>query len=61
MGGEGKNGTREVAKMIRATKISHRNRLAIDFNEHRSAIRPNRVQFVSYVSMLIQTIMYNHY
>ena len=58
MDGEGKKGTRGATKMIGLTKVSHRNHLEIQFNECGNAIVPNRVQFVSYVRLMIQIIMF---
>ena len=57
MGGEGNKGTRRVTNMAGLTKLSHQNHLEIEFNECGSAIRPNISQFVSYIGMMIQTIM----
>ena len=57
MGGDEKNGTRGATKMIGLTKSSNRNLLDIQFNEVGNPIGPNIVEFVSYVCMMIQTIM----
>ena len=58
MSGEEKKGTRGVTKITSLMILSHLNRLAIDFDKRENAIRPNKAQFINYVSMLIQTIMY---
>ena len=57
MGGEGKKSTRGATKMTTLTRLSHRNRLPIQFEELGNSIGPNKVPFTSYVGMLIQTIM----
>ena len=46
-----------MTKMTGLTKSSHRNRLDIQFDEVGNPIGPNRGQFVSYLGMMIQTIM----
>ena len=57
MGGEGKKGTLGETKMTGLIKFSHRNHLDIQFNKVGNPIEPNRAQFVSYVGIMIQTIM----
>ena len=57
MGGEGKKGTRSATKMTGLTKSSLRNHLDIQFNEVGNPIGPNKIQFVSYIGIMIQIIM----
>ena len=57
MGGEGKKGTQDVTKMTGLTKSIHQNHFDIQFNKLGNLIGPNRIQFVSYVGTMIQTIM----
>ena len=59
MSKEGKSkGTRGATKMTGLTKSSHRNRLPIQFDGVGNPIGPNRVQFVSYVGMLLFKLLY---
>ena len=57
MGGERKKSTRGAIKMNGLSKSSHRNCLDIQFDEVGNPIGLNRAQFVSYLGMMIQTIM----
>ena len=57
MGREGKKGIWGATKMTGLTKSTHWNHLEIQFDEVGNPIGPNRAQFVTYLGMMIQTIM----
>ena len=57
MGGEGNKGIGGATKMIGLIKLSHQNLLEIEFNERGSSIGQNGAVFVTYVGIMIQTIM----